>query len=67
MPLKVKHTSKCTIKFAYTKDYNLNIIEKYSRFIEKLLLIQTNKAIMVAYCIGCPPKNVHHFLNLYEN
>ena len=45
MPLKVKHTSKCTIKFAYTKDYNLNIIEKYSRFIEKLLLIQINTRI----------------------
>ena len=55
MPLKVKHTSKCTIKFAYTKDYNLNIIEKYSRLhistvsfnfvIEKLLLIQLNTRI----------------------
>ena len=47
MPLKVKHTSKCTIKIAYTKDYNLNIIEKYSRFfvIEKLLLIQMNTRI----------------------
>ena len=45
MPLKVRHTSKCTIKIAYTKDYNLNIIEKYSRFIEKLLLIQMNTRI----------------------
>ena len=31
MRLKVKHTLNCTMKFAYTKDYSLNIIEKYSR------------------------------------
>ena len=31
MPLKVKHTSKCTMKFAYMKHYNMNVIEKYSR------------------------------------
>ena len=30
MPLKIKHTSNCTMKFAYTKDYGLNIIVKYS-------------------------------------
>ena len=32
MPLKVNHTSNCNINFAYIKDYNLKIIEKYSRF-----------------------------------
>ena len=47
MPLKVKHTS---MKFAYTKEYILNIIEKYFDLVfEKLLLIQMNTRISLLH------------------
>ena len=50
MLLKVKHTSNCTMKFAYTKDYGLNIIVKYFDLVfEKLLLIQMNTRISLLH------------------
>ena len=58
MRLKIKHTLNCTMKFAYTKDYGLNIIVKYSGLyifqffdlvFEKLLLIQMNTRISLIH------------------